>query len=193
MFKMQQIQEVEQAFKNIVEQIQPKSASKPSQRVSLPNTELSVGELATVLSVLAREYNTTLPNLLSKLDKVSGDLNELDKLFKGDSKVEWTPEEDELLGKNEGLLRRWKGDDVVDRRKKYLSLWLDFYSSICQSLFSLIYSDIARLPSPSQFAVGACKGVITYNKFEMADFTNMIGGLGGSAASTFIPGLAENM
>lgn len=122
MFKMQQIQEVEQAFKNIVEQIQPKSASKPSQRVSLPNTELSVGELATVLSVLAREYNTTLPNLLSKLDKVSGDLNELDKLFKGDSKVEWTPEEDELLGKNEGLLRRWKGDDVVDRRKKYLSL-----------------------------------------------------------------------
>lgn len=114
-----QIQEVEQAFKNIVEQIQP---IKTNQRIALPNTELSVGELATVLSVLAREYNTTLPNLLNKLDKVSGDLNELDKLFKGDTKVEWTAEEDELLGKNESLLRRWKGDDVVDRRKKYLSL-----------------------------------------------------------------------
>lgn len=122
MFKNMQIQEIEQTFKTIVEQIQPKAAGKPSQRVALPNTELSVGELATVLSVLAREYNTTLPNLLNKLDKVSGDLNELDKLFKGDSKVEWTAEEDELLGKNEGLLRRWKGDEVVDRRKKYLNL-----------------------------------------------------------------------
>jgi hypothetical protein len=46
----------------------------------------------------------------------------MDKVFKGDANVEWTQEEDDLLSKNEGLLRRWKGEEAVDRRKKYLSL-----------------------------------------------------------------------
>lgn len=74
-----------------------------------------------MLGVLAKEYNTTLPNLLVKLDKVSGDLNELDKVFKGDANAEWTQDEDELLAKNEGLLKRWKGEEAVERRKRYLS------------------------------------------------------------------------
>lgn len=82
----------------------------------------TVPELAEVLSVIAKEYNTTLSNLLHKLDSVSGDFDQLAKIFKGDTTAGWTPEEDELLAKNEGLLRRWKGNDSVERRKKYLSL-----------------------------------------------------------------------
>jgi len=40
---------------------------------------------------------------------VSGSLADLDKVFNGDSCVEWTREEDELLNKNQELLVRWKG------------------------------------------------------------------------------------
>ena len=47
-----------------------------------------------------------MPSLLSVLDRVSGDLGDLAKYYKGgDSKVEWTDDEDKLLqGKNEKLL-----------------------------------------------------------------------------------------
>jgi hypothetical protein len=59
-----------------------------------------VAELATVLSVLAKEYHTTLPALVRKLDRVSGNLEQLDRTYSGDNKFEWTEEEDALLSKN---------------------------------------------------------------------------------------------
>lgn len=117
-----QLQQVEQVIKGLTEQLGQSKPAAHSKKVTLPNSELSLGELAEVLGVLAKEYNTTLPNLLVKLDKVSGDLNDMDKVFKGDTNAEWTPDEDELLTKNEGLLRRWKGEEAVERRKKYLNL-----------------------------------------------------------------------
>ena len=76
-----------------------------------------------MLGVLAQEYNTTLPSLLAVLDRVSGDLGDLDKYYKGDLKVEWTEDEDKLLqGKNEKLLEKWKGVEATERRKRYLNI-----------------------------------------------------------------------
>ena len=69
---------------------------------------------------MAKEYHTTLPALLRKLDRVSGNLEHLDHLYGGDGKYEWAEEEDAILAKNEALLVRWKGQEAVDVRKKYL-------------------------------------------------------------------------
>jgi hypothetical protein len=78
--------------------------------------------LTELLSVLAKEYNTTLPLLIRKLDRVSGDVRALDKIYsQKDDKLEWTPEEDELLSKNPAILTRWKGEEAVALRKHYLS------------------------------------------------------------------------
>jgi hypothetical protein len=45
------------------------------------------------------------------LDRVSGDVKALDRIFTNkDDKLEWTPEEDDLLNKNPGILTRWKGE-----------------------------------------------------------------------------------
>lgn len=86
----------------------------PQAKLTLPCKDLSLGELAELLSVLAKEYGTTLPILIRKLDRVSGDVRALDKIyFQKDDKVEWTPEEDELLAKNPGILSRWKGEEAV--------------------------------------------------------------------------------
>lgn len=93
---------------------------KKAGRISLPQKDLTAAELAAVLNVLAKEYHTTLPALLRKLDRVSGNLEHLDRVYSGDQKFEWTEEEDSLLSKNEGLLVRWKGQEAVDVRKKYL-------------------------------------------------------------------------
>lgn len=83
---------------------------------------MSLGELATLLQILAKEYGTTLPVIIRKLDRVSGDVKALDRIFTNkDDKAEWTPEEDELLNKNSNLLARWKGEEAVDLRKKYLA------------------------------------------------------------------------
>lgn len=79
-----------------------------------------MAELASVLNVLAKEYHTTLPALVRKLDRVSGNLEHLDRTYNGDNRYEWTEEEDGLLSKNEQLLARWKGQEAVDIRKKYL-------------------------------------------------------------------------
>lgn len=87
----------------------------------MPQKELSVAELASVLNVLAKEYHTTLPALVRKLDRVSGNLEHLDRTYSGDNRFEWTEEEDALLNKNEALLVRWKGQEAVDARKKYLN------------------------------------------------------------------------
>ena len=76
-----------------------------------------------MLDVLANEYRTNLPALLRKLDRLSGDLKALDfSLANNDDRAEWTAEEDGLLqGGQEKLLIRWKGQDAVDLRKRYLA------------------------------------------------------------------------
>ncbi len=89
------------------------------QKPTISDQPFTSEEIAEILRLLASEYHTTLPNLLRRLDNVSGSLSDLDKVFNGDSCVEWTKEEDELLNKNADLLIRWKGPDAVNRRKKY--------------------------------------------------------------------------
>lgn len=82
---------------------------------------MSLGELAELLSVLAKEYNTTLPVLIRKLDRVSGDVRALEKIYTNkDDRAEWTPEEDGLIVKNASILARWKGEEAVELRKRYL-------------------------------------------------------------------------
>lgn len=92
-----------------------------SKKIRLPDNKLNAGELALGLSVLAREYQTSLPALLRKLDRVSGNLEHLQAMMEGDNRFEWTEEEDDLLSGNEGLLVRWKGKEAVELRKKYLN------------------------------------------------------------------------
>lgn len=51
-----------------------------------------------MLDVLAAEYRISLPALLRKLDRLSGDLKALDYSFtNNDDRAEWTAEEDTLL------------------------------------------------------------------------------------------------
>lgn len=96
--------------------------SAPQAKLNLPSKDLSLGELAELLSVLAKEYGTTLPVLIRRLDRVSGDVRALDKVYsQKDDKPEWTPEEDALLARNPALLVRWKGQESVDLRKRYLA------------------------------------------------------------------------
>lgn len=93
-----------------------------SSKVQLPSSDLSFTELAQLLSILAKEYGTTLPLIIRKLDRVSGDVRALDQIYTHkDDKLEWTPEEDELLVKNPGILARWKGEEAVELRKRYLN------------------------------------------------------------------------
>ncbi len=40
--------------------------------------------------------------------------------MQGETKLEWTEDEDRLLGVNEGILVRWRGREEVERRKAYL-------------------------------------------------------------------------
>jgi hypothetical protein len=67
-------------------------SEKKSSKVALPQKELTVAELASVLNVLAKEYHTTLPALVRKLDRVSGNLEHLDRTYSGDNRYEWTEE-----------------------------------------------------------------------------------------------------
>ena len=54
---------------------------------------------------------------------MSGDIKSLDRIYtQRDDRIEWTPEEDELLAKNAGILARWKGEESVELRKRYLNL-----------------------------------------------------------------------
>lgn len=96
-------------------------ASESKKRVELPQKTFTASELASVLNVLAKEYHTTLPALLRKLDRVSGNLEHLDRVYSGDNRQEWTEEEDAMLARNEALLVRWKGQESVDIRKKYIN------------------------------------------------------------------------
>ena len=80
-------------------------------KVQLPSNDMSLGGLAQLLLILAKEYGTTLPVIIRKLDRVSGDVKALERIFTNkDDKLEWTPEEDDLLNKNPGILTRWKGE-----------------------------------------------------------------------------------
>lgn len=67
--------------------------------------------MGTLVSILAKEYKTTIPSVLHKLDSVSGDLNALHRLLLGDKSVEWTREEDDLLSRNIEILKKWKGNE----------------------------------------------------------------------------------
>ena len=82
---------------------------------------MSATELGSLLNILAKEYRTTFPVLLKRLDSVSGNLDALARVLNGDSCVEWTKEEDEMLSRNSDLLVRWKGQEAVQLRSKYLA------------------------------------------------------------------------
>ena len=93
--------EITKEVQTLLALVNQKVTTQPpvSAKVQLPSNLMSLGELAELLNVLAKEYGTTLPVLIRKLDRVSGDVKA----------VEWTPEEDELLAKNVAILIRWKG------------------------------------------------------------------------------------
>lgn len=107
---MELTQEVQNLLSHINQKIHTQNVTSPS-KVHLPSNHLSLPELAQLLSVLAHEYGTTLPVLIRKLDRVSGDVRALDQMLSNrNEKLEWTPEEDELLNKNQAILNRWKGE-----------------------------------------------------------------------------------
>ena len=74
-FKMELTKEVQ----NLLALVNQKVTTQPpaSSKVQLPSNEMSLGELAELLNVLAKEYGTTLPVLIRKLDRVSGDIKAL--------------------------------------------------------------------------------------------------------------------
>jgi hypothetical protein len=88
--------------------------------VSVSSSPLTLAELGQLLSTLADEYQTTIPAILSKLDSVSGDLQALHRALSGDKSAEWSKEEDDLMTKNPEILKKWKGAESADLRKKYL-------------------------------------------------------------------------
>ena len=76
--------------KNLIGLSNISTQSQPS-KLTLQDTNLSVGELAAALNVLANEYKISLPTLLRKLDRLSGDLNALDNsMLQNDDKAEWS-------------------------------------------------------------------------------------------------------
>jgi hypothetical protein len=119
---MELTREVQNLLSHINQKINTQNVTAPQSKVQLPSKDLSLGELAELLNVLAHEYGTTLPVVIRKLDRVSGDVKALDRIYsQKDDKLEWTAEEDELLSKNPAILSRWKGEEAVNLRKLYLS------------------------------------------------------------------------
>ena len=90
--------EIAKEVKNLLELVNRKvndqqQPSAPQAKLTLPSKDISVGELAELLSVLAKEYNTTLPVLVRKLDRVSGDVKALDRIYtQNDTHAEWEAE-----------------------------------------------------------------------------------------------------
>lgn len=118
---MELTSEVQHLLSHINQKIHTQNVTSQA-KVQLPSNDLSIGELAQLLSILGKEYATTLPVIIRKLDRVSGDVRALDRIYSyKDDKIEWTPEEDELLAKNPSILSRWKGEEAVALRKKYLA------------------------------------------------------------------------
>ena len=116
---MELTREVQNLLSHLNQKMHTQSVAS-SSKVQLPSSDLSLPKLAQLLSILAKEYGTTLPVIIRKLDRVSGDIRALDQLYTHrDEKLEWTPEEDDLLLKNPAILERWKGEEAVLLRKKY--------------------------------------------------------------------------
>jgi len=86
--------EINREVQNLLAIVNKVSTQPPSAtKVQLPSNEMSLGELAELLNVLAKEYGTTLPVLIRKLDRVSGDIKALDRIYtQNDNRVEWTAE-----------------------------------------------------------------------------------------------------
>ena len=119
--QMELTREVQNLLSHINQKIHTQNVTSQA-KIQLPSNDMSLGELAQLLLILAKEYGTTLPVIIRKLDRVSGDVKALDRIFSNkDDKLEWTPEEDDLLNKNPGILTRWKGEEAVELRRKYLA------------------------------------------------------------------------
>ena len=72
----------------------------------------------------SRMVNIPVKTLLEWLDQVSGDFCVLDAYVETkDSKILWSAEEDEILrkgGVEVEMLKKYKGDTLVDARRKYI-------------------------------------------------------------------------
>jgi hypothetical protein len=79
-----------------------------------------------VIKLYSKMVNIPARTLIEKLDQLSGNLVELDNYIETkDARMLWTPEEDEILrkGGNElDLLKRYRGNEGVEIRRKYLGL-----------------------------------------------------------------------
>lgn len=77
-----------------------KRAGKGSK---LKNIPANCKELSEVLKLYSKMVNVPMRVLVEKLDQVSGDLVELDNYIETkDSRLLWTPEEDEIVKKGNG-------------------------------------------------------------------------------------------
>jgi hypothetical protein len=89
---------------------------------ALPEQPLSLQEMVEVFSAVALRHNMTLDNLVGLLDRVSGHVPDLEEFLRGGRMVEWSPEEDEaLLRDDTKLLARYKSRDSMQRRREYLA------------------------------------------------------------------------
>ena len=61
-----------------------------------------------------------MPDILKKLDEVSGDLFALDNYYSRRKNTLWSKEDDDLLLKNPEVMKKWKGKEAAELRKKYL-------------------------------------------------------------------------
>ena len=76
--------DISKELKNLLEAVKRVNTTPPSApqtKLSLPSKDISIGELAELLSVLAKEYRTTIPVLIRKLDRVSGDVKAMDRIY----------------------------------------------------------------------------------------------------------------
>jgi hypothetical protein len=82
-------------------------------------------ELNDIMKLYSKMVNVPVKTLLERLDQVSGDFIQLDNYIENkDSKLLWSPEEDEVLRKGGfevELLRKYRGA-AVDARRKYLGI-----------------------------------------------------------------------
>lgn len=83
-------------------------------------------ELNNVLSVYSKMVNVPIPYLIEKLDQASGDLVTLDRYIETkDQRLLWSEEDDQVLlrgGVELQVLRRYRGDKDVEKRRAYLGI-----------------------------------------------------------------------
>lgn len=78
---MELSREVQNLLNYINQTITTQKVVSAQSKFQLTSKDLSLGELAELLNVLAKEYGTTLPLLIRKLDRVSGDFKALDRIY----------------------------------------------------------------------------------------------------------------